>query len=120
MWYSSRRLAEAASKRPRKWPSTSKSGRIRPFASWPTGSGMLVKLCSPGEALGVGLRCLSFLDFGLAANTGSIATAIDKSKIDNKQTAKPKSGQFTRLRAPATAAQARTGGFSHAPLAAPG
>src|SRR5438046_10322057 len=86
MWYSSRRLAEAASKRPRKWPSTSKSGRTRPFASCPTGSGMLVKLCSPGEALGVGLRCLSFLDFGLAANAGSIASAIDKSKIDNKQT----------------------------------
>jgi hypothetical protein len=70
---------------------------------------MLVKLCSPGEALGVGLRCLSFLDFGLAANTGSIASAIDKSKIDNKQTAKLKSARFTR-----------TGGFRHAPLAAPG
>ena len=70
---------------------------------------MLVKLCSPGEALGVGLKCLSFLDFGLAANTGSIASAIDKTKIDDKQTAKLKSGRFTQ-----------TGGFRHAPLGAPG
>src|SRR5207302_8916198 len=83
------RRAVLATNLPRRCPSKSKSGRTRPFASCPIGSGMFVKLCSPAEALGVGLRNFSFLSLGLVAMAGSIANAIDKSKIDNKQTARP-------------------------------
>src|SRR2546427_12450831 len=79
------RCAVSASNLPRKWPSASKSGNTRPFASWPIGSGILVKLGSPEDALGVAVARALFLRPFDCPNIGGAEITTD-SKTDNNQT----------------------------------
>src|SRR6266478_6806424 len=108
------RRAVPASNFPRRRPSPSKSGNTRPLASWPIGSGILVKLCSPGDALGDAVAPILFLrPFDWPSMGG--ADMKTKSEINNIQTdnTRGREGRFTRFLSPwrLTACQARTARF---------